>query len=190
MAMGIFAVDDMGGIDLAWRVLQDTKKLLPKGTRVPLVLDKLYAMNRLGQKTGAGWHRYEGGNRTPIPDPEVEALIAETAEAAGIERRVISDREIVDRCIHVMVNEAARILDEGHATRAADIDVIYLTGYGFPTFRGGPLCHADTVGLERVLARIREFHRIHGELWAPALLLEKLVRKQKTFSDFDREKAS
>ncbi len=190
MAMGIFAVDDMGGIDLAWRVLQDTKKLLPEGTRVPLVLDKLYAMNRLGQKTGAGWYRYESGSRAPVPDPEVETLIAETAETAGIERRVVSDDEIVNRCIDVMINEAARILEEGHAARAADIDVIYLTGYGFPSFRGGPLCHADTVGLDKVLARIREFHRIHGEIWAPAPLLEKLVADGKNFSDFDREKAS
>jgi 3-hydroxyacyl-CoA dehydrogenase len=189
MAMGIFAVDDMGGIDLAWRVLQDTKKLLPEGTRVPLVLDKLYACNRLGQKTNSGWYRYEEGSRTPIPDPEVETLIAQTAEAAGIERRVISDEEIVDRCIFVMINEAARILAEGHAARAADIDVIYLTGYGFPNFRGGPLCHADTVGLDRVLARIREFHKIHGELWAPAPLLEKLVAEGKSFAAFDREKS-
>jgi 3-hydroxyacyl-CoA dehydrogenase len=188
MAMGIFAVDDMGGIDLAWRVLQETKKLLPARTRVPLVLDKLYAMNRLGQKTGAGWYKYDEGSRTPIPDPEVEGLIAKTAKEAGIARREISDSEIVDRCFDVMINEAAHILEEGHASRAADIDVIYLTGYGFPNFRGGPLCHADAVGLDKVLERIREFHRVHGDLWAPAPLLEKLVRDGKTFADFDREK--
>jgi 3-hydroxyacyl-CoA dehydrogenase len=184
MAMGIFAVDDMGGIDLAWRVLQDTRRLLKPGDRTPLVLEKLYHANRLGQKTGAGWYRYEDG-RTPIRDPEVEALIESTAKQAGIARGSISNEEIIERCIYVMINEGARILDEGFAQRAADIDTIYITGYGFPAYRGGPMWYADTIGLKKIYERIRDFHSRHGAFWTPAPLLERLVRQGKTFADFD-----
>ncbi len=186
MAMGIFAVDDMGGIDLAWRVRQQYRHLDAPGVRAPLVLDKLYAMNRWGQKTGRGWHRYEDGDRTPIRDPEVEALVAATAAEAGIARRDVADTEIVERCMYIMINEAARILEEGHAARAGDIDTIYLSGYGFPRYRGGPLWYADAVGVDRVLARVREFHAAHGELWTPAPLLERLAGDGKGFADFDR----
>ena len=123
-----------------------------------LVLDKLFHMGRYGQKTGAGWYRYDE-NRKPIPDPEVHALIEKTAREGGIERRHITDDEIVERCIYIMINEGAKILEEGYALRAADIDVIYLTGYGFPAYRGGPMWYADTVGLKKIRDRIAEFHR-------------------------------
>src|SRR5262249_24908476 len=156
MAMGIFAVDDMGGIDLSWRVRQEYKHLEKPGERVPLVLEKLYHMGRLGQKTGAGWYRY-GADRKPIPDPEVEALIEATAKDAEIPRRAISSEEIIERCIYVVINEGARILEEGRALRAADIDTIYLAGYGFPAYRGGPMWYADTVGLNKILSRILAF---------------------------------
>jgi 3-hydroxyacyl-CoA dehydrogenase len=184
MAMGIFAVDDMGGIDLAWRVLQDTKRLLKPGDRTPLVLEKLYEARRLGQKTGAGWYRYEDG-RTPIPDPEVEALIERTAQQAGIARRSISNEEIIERCLYVMINEGARILDDGFAQRAADIDTIYITGYGFPAYRGGPMWYAGTIGLQKIYERIRDFQRQHGDYWTPAPLLERLARDKQTFAAFD-----
>jgi 3-hydroxyacyl-CoA dehydrogenase len=184
MAMGIFAVDDMGGIDVGWRVRQEYKHLDKPGVRVPLVLDKLYHMNRLGQKTGAGWYRY-GGDRKPIPDPEVDALIEKTALEAGIPRRSISAEEIVERCIYTLVNEGARILDEGYAQRAADIDVIYMTGYGFPAYRGGPMWYADTVGLKNVYQRVREFHERFGELWEPAPLLKRLAESGETFAEHD-----
>ena len=187
MAMGIFAADDMGGIDLAWRVRQEYKHLEKPGVRVPLVLDKLYQMKRWGQKTGSGWYQYKEGDRTPVGDPEVERLIIETASEAGIERREISDAEIVERCVYVMINEAARILDEGHASRAADIDTIYLSGYGFPSYRGGPMWYADTVGLDKIVARVREFHTRHGELWEPAPLLETLAKEGQNFADFDTD---
>src|SRR5262249_49142853 len=118
MAMGIFAVDDMGGIDLAWRVRQEYKHLEKPGIRVPLVLEKLYELGRYGQKTGAGWFRYDA-NRKLTPDPEVDALVEKTALEAGIKRRAISNEEIIERCIYVMINEGARILEEGHALRAA-----------------------------------------------------------------------
>ncbi|HTW67889.1 MAG TPA: 3-hydroxyacyl-CoA dehydrogenase NAD-binding domain-containing protein [Bryobacteraceae bacterium] len=184
MAMGIFAVDDMGGIDLAYRVRQEYKHLEKPGMRMPLVLEKLFHMGRYGQKTGAGWYRYDE-NRKPIPDPEVHAIIEKTAHEAGIPRRHISDDEIIERCIYIMINEGAKILEEGYALRAADIDVIYLTGYGFPGYRGGPMWYADTVGLKRVRDRIREFRAQHGEWWEPAPLLDKLADQGQTFAAWD-----
>jgi len=187
MAMGIFAVDDMGGIDVLWRVRQEAKHLEKPGQRRPLMTDKLYEMDRLGQKTGAGWYRY-GENRKPQPDPEVEALIRETAKAAGIPQRSITTEEILDRCLYVMINEGARILEEGFALRAADIDTIYLTGYGFPGYRGGPMWFADSVGLSKILDRILEFERQHGEFWTAAPLLKKLVAERKNFAAWDAER--
>jgi 3-hydroxyacyl-CoA dehydrogenase len=184
MAMGIFAVEDLGGLDLSWRVLQDTKRLLKPGDRIPLVLEKLYEARRLGQKTGTGWYRYQDG-RTPIRDPEVEALIETVAKQAGIARRSISNEEIIERCIYIMINEGARILAEGFAQRPADIDTIYITGYGFPAYRGGPMWYADTVGLRKIYEGILEYHRKHGDYWTPAPLLERLARDGQTFAAFD-----
>jgi 3-hydroxyacyl-CoA dehydrogenase len=184
MAMGIFAVDDMGGIDVQWLVRQERKHLEKPGLRAPLVLEKLFNSKRLGQKTGAGWYRYDE-NRKPIADPEVHALIEKTATDAGIERRHISDDEIVERAIYIMINEGAKILEEGYALRAADIDVIYLTGYGFPGYRGGPMWYADTVGLKKVRDRIADFHARHGEFWQPAPLLAKLADQGQTFAEYD-----
>jgi len=187
MAMGIFAVDDMGGIDLAYRVKQEYAHLRKPGERVPLVLDKLFKMGRLGQKTGKGWYRYDE-TRAPIADPEVHALIEKTATEAGIPRRMVTSEEIIERSIFVMINEAARILEEGHAQRAADIDVIYCTGYGFPSYRGGPMWYADTVGLKKVYDRVREFHQQFGDVWEPAPLLQRLAQEGSTFAEWDRAK--
>ena len=181
MAMGIFAVDDMGGIDLNWRVQQEYKHLETPGARRPLMLDKLYEMGRWGQKRGAGWYRYSD-DRKAMPDPEVDALIEKTARAAGIVRRTISNDEILERCVYVMINEGARILEEGYAVRAADIDVIYLTGYGFPGYRGGPMWFADTVGLKHVCQRIVDFG------WEPAPLLKQLAERGQTFAAWDTAK--
>jgi 3-hydroxyacyl-CoA dehydrogenase len=188
MAMGIFAVDDMAGIDVGWRVRQEYKQHEKPGVRTPLVLDKLYEMGRLGQKTGRGWYLY-GEDRKAVPDPEVNALIEKTARAAGIERRAITDDEIIERCLYIMINEGARILEESYALRANDIDIVYLTGYGFPVYRGGPMWYADTVGLSRVYERVLKFHRRHGELWEPAPLLKRLAEEGSTFADFDKQKA-
>jgi len=181
MAMGIFAVDDMGGIDLNWRVQQEYAHLVKPGIRQPLMLRKLFELGRYGQKTGRGWYLYDE-NRKPTPDPEIEALIEQTAKEAGIERRPITDEEIIERCIYAMINEGARILEEGHASRASDIDAIYFSGYGFPAYRGGPMWYANTVGLKKVYSKIEEFHRIHGELWEPAPLLKRLAAEGKTFA--------
>ena len=184
MAMGIFAVDDMGGIDIAWRVRQEFKHLQKPGIRVPLVADRLYEMNRLGQKTGKGWYLY-GDDRKPVADPAVHALIEETAKSAGIPRRTIADSEILERCLYAMINEGAKILDEGFASRAADIDVIYISGYGFPAYHGGPMWYADRIGLKKVYDRILEFEKQHGELWTPAPLLKRLAAIGGTFAGYD-----
>ncbi|HTA41099.1 MAG TPA: 3-hydroxyacyl-CoA dehydrogenase NAD-binding domain-containing protein [Bryobacteraceae bacterium] len=187
MAMGIFAVDDMGGIDLNWRVQEEYKHLRKPGIRYPMMLQKLFEMGRYGQKTGRGWYLYDE-NRKATPDPEVEALIAKTAKDAGIERRQIMDEEIIERCVYVMINEGARILEEGCASRASDIDAIYFSGYGFPAWRGGPMWYADSVGLKKVCEKIEEFHGKHGELWEPAPLLKRLAAEGKTFAGLDENK--
>jgi 3-hydroxyacyl-CoA dehydrogenase len=184
MAMGIFAVDDMGGLDVAWRVRQEQKGYGPVSERQPLVADKLVEIGRLGQKTGKGWFRY-GDDRRPIPDPDVLHLIESIASGAGIRRRQIGDEEILERTIYALINEGARLLQEGVASRASDIDVIYLTGYGFPAYRGGPMFYADTVGLRRIHDRIATFHRDLGPRWKPAPLLERLAHEGATFRQFD-----
>jgi 3-hydroxyacyl-CoA dehydrogenase len=146
------------------------------------VADQICELGRFGQKTGAGWYRYEPGNRTPIPDPAIEALILKASKEAGIKRRAISDQEILERCIYALVNEGAEILEEGIALRASDIDIVYIYGYGFPRYRGGPMFYADTVGLDKVHEAVRRYHSAHGELWKPAPLLEKLAAGGKKFN--------
>jgi 3-hydroxyacyl-CoA dehydrogenase len=185
LAMGIFAVDDMAGIDVAWRIRQELGHFQEPGVRRPLVADKLCELGRHGQKTGRGWYRYDE-QRKPTPDPEVVDLIRSTARAAGIPQRTFDDREIVERCLYALVNEGARIVADGSAQRASDIDVIYANGYGFPSWRGGPMFYADRVGLAAVHERIRQFERDYGERWAPAPLLADLARSGKTFRDLDR----
>jgi 3-hydroxyacyl-CoA dehydrogenase len=188
MAMGIFAVDDLAGLDVAWRVRQELGQFREPGVRKPLVADRLCEMGRFGQKTGRGWYRYENA-RTPLRDPEVEALIEQLATAAGIRRRSFGQEEIIERTIYALINEGARVLDEGFALRASDIDVIYVNGYGFPSWRGGPMFYADRVGLGRIYDRVVAFHREHGARWEPAPLLARLAREGKTFRQFDAERA-
>src|SRR5262249_9032671 len=155
MAMGPLAVGDLAGLDVGWRIRKEYRHLTPSGVRVPLVADRLCEMGRFGQKTGAGWDRYPEGSRTPVADTEVRPLIAERGRNAGIPQRTIAPQEIVERTVYALVNEGARILEEGFALRAGDIDIIYLNGYGFPAHRGGPMWYADTVGLKQVCARVR-----------------------------------
>jgi 3-hydroxyacyl-CoA dehydrogenase len=189
MAMGIFAVDDLGGLDVAWRVRHELGQFTDPALRKPLVADTLVEMKRLGQKTGKGWYRYDPGDRKPIPDPDVVEIINSTATAAGIRREAKGDQEILERCIYSLINEGARVLEAGIASRAADIDVIYMTGYGFPPYRGGPMFYADTVGLQQVYERVAAFHRQHGVRWTPAPLLEQLAREGSSFRDYDRRRA-
>jgi 3-hydroxyacyl-CoA dehydrogenase len=188
VAMGPLAMSDLAGLDVGWRVRKEFKHLEKPGVRVPRVADQLCELGRFGQKTGRGWSKYDE-NRQPSPDPETAALIVQTARAAGLERRDIGREEIVDRCIFALVNEGAHLLGEGIALRAADIDVVYLNGYGFPSWRGGPMFYADTVGLDTVVARIEEFRARHGDdLWPVAPLLRRLARSGGSFSEFDRQK--
>jgi 3-hydroxyacyl-CoA dehydrogenase len=188
MAMGIFAVDDMAGLDVAWRVRQELNQFSEPGARKPLVADRLCEMGRFGQKTGKGWYAY-GEDRKPQSDPEVLALIERLAVANGIRRRPFTNEEIIERTIYALINEGARVLDEGFALRAADIDVIYTSGYGFPAWRGGPMFYADRAGLKKIYDRISEFHRELGQRWAPAPLLERLAKEGTTFKELDRRRA-
>jgi 3-hydroxyacyl-CoA dehydrogenase len=188
MAMGIFAVDDMAGLDVAWRVRQELGHFSEPGVRKPLVQDALHDLGRFGQKTGKGWYRYDD-NRVPSPDQEVQELIRSKAAEAGIPQRSFTDEEIVERTLYAMINEGARVLEEGFAARASDIDTIYVNGYGFPAWRGGPMFFADRVGLDRIVKRIAEFQHEHGGRWAPAPLLLRLASTGGTFRALDRSGA-
>ena len=181
MAMGPLATGDLAGLDVGWRIRKEYRHLEKPGTRQPFAEDRLCEMGRYGQKTGAGWYKYDE-NRHAIPDAEVAGLLRNWAAEAGIPQRQISPQEIVDRCVLALVNEGARILEEGIALRA--VDIIYLNGYGFPAYRGGPMWYADTLGLHNVRDRISEFHRQHGQLWEPAPLLNRLAQEGNTFSEF------
>jgi len=186
MAMGPLATGDLAGLDVGWRIRKEYKHLEKPGVRQPFAEDKLCELGRFGQKTGAGWYKYDDQRQASL-DPEVGKLLKEWTTEAGISQRPISGQEIVDRCIYALVNEGARILEEGYALRAVDIDIIYLNGYGFPAYRGGPMWYADTVGLKKVYERILEFQKHHGELWEPAPLLKKLAEQGKGFADFNAD---
>jgi 3-hydroxyacyl-CoA dehydrogenase len=182
MIMGPFRVADLAGNDIGWAVRKRHYAEDPKARRV-VIPDKLCELGRFGQKTGAGWYRYEPGKRDPIPDPVVDQVIADGRKTLGITARKISDAEIVERCVFALVNEGARILEEGIAARASDIDMVYLTGYGFPLFRGGPMLYADSVGLIAVERAMKRYHAQTGDaFWEPAALLVKLAADGKTFN--------
>ncbi len=186
MAMGPLAVGDLAGLDVGWRIRKEYRHLEKPGIRQPMAGDRLCELGRFGQKTGAGWYKYDE-NRRAVPDPEVAELVRKWAHEAAIPQRKISREEIIDRCLYALVNEGARILEEGYALRAVDIDIIYLNGYGFPAYRGGPMWFADTVGLPKVYERVVEFERQHGSLWEPAPLLAELAKQGRRFADFGRE---
>jgi 3-hydroxyacyl-CoA dehydrogenase len=175
--MGSFEMQDMaGGIEVLHRLRQET------GEREP-VADRLFGLGRYGLKSGAGYYRYERGDRTPLDDPAVEQVIVEAAEAEGVERRSIPEDEIVERLLYPMINEGAKILEEGVASRASDIDVIFVYGYGWPIYKGGPMYHADRLGVARVGARLRELQADHGDAFAPAELLKRLAAEGGSFTD-------
>jgi 3-hydroxyacyl-CoA dehydrogenase len=185
--MGPFAVSDLAGIDVGYKIRQHREHLRPKHLRYSDLADKLYEMGRYGQKTGRGWFIYEKGSRTPIPDPEVTALILAASTELGIERREISDEEILQRCLYPLINEGAKILDEGIAERSSDLDVIWLHGYGFPRYRGGPMYWADSLGLDHVHEVMHRFYEIHRDWLEPAPLLGRLAHEGGSFGDWRRE---
>jgi 3-hydroxyacyl-CoA dehydrogenase len=187
-AMGPFAVADLAGVDVAARIREEREKSGTLGPgHVPRFEVLLNERGRLGQKAGKGFYRYEPGDRTPKPDPEVEALIVEESRRLGIERREISNGEIVKRTVNALINEGANVLGEGIALRASDIDVVWIYGYGFPPFRGGPMYYADTIGLKKVLNEIEQFAAAYGERWKPAPLLVELASEGKTFGKYQRK---
>jgi 3-hydroxyacyl-CoA dehydrogenase len=189
MAMGPLATGDLAGLDVGWRIRKEYRHLEVPGIRQPFAEDRLCELGRYGQKTGAGWYKYDDQRRA-TPDPLVTELVRKWVDEAGIAQRQISAGEITDRCLYALVNEGARILEEGYALRASDIDIIYLNGYGFPAHRGGPMWYADTVGLKQVCDRVSEFHRQHGEIWRPAPLLKRLADEGKRFADFGKEEGA
>jgi 3-hydroxyacyl-CoA dehydrogenase len=188
MAMGPLAVVDMSGVDVGVRVREQARHLQKPGSRQPLVEEQLFKMGRMGQKSGAGWYKYDAERRA-TPDPEITELARRLAAEAKIPQRQISDDEVVERGVYMLVNVGARILEEGYALRPGDIDTVYVNGYGFPAYRGGPMWYADAVGLKKVYARVREFHDKHGERWEPAPLLKKLAEEGRTFAEFESQSA-
>ncbi|KIZ39417.1 MULTISPECIES: 3-hydroxyacyl-CoA dehydrogenase NAD-binding domain-containing protein [Rhodopseudomonas] len=176
MPMGPFAMGDLAGLDIGWRSRQD------RGIKSPIA-DALYEAGRHGQKTGKGYYKYEAGSRAALPDPEVEALIDKTLQTLGLKRRNVSDDEILERMMYPMINEGARILEEHIAVRPSDIDVIWLYGYGWPIYRGGPMFYADQVGLKHIAERLSYYAKeTNDPSLEPAPLLKRLAAEGKTFA--------
>ncbi len=185
MPVGPFGMQDIAGIDVGARIRQylaSVGKTRAEGPQSE-VPDRLYALGRYGQKTGAGWYRYEAGSRKGLPDPLIDALAAEAAARRGVTRRAIADDEILARITTALANEGARVLEEGYALRAGDIDVIYCHGFGFPRHRGGPMFYADTVGLPTVLSRVEDYRARLGDHWQPAPMLVRLATAGQGFHD-------
>ena len=184
MAMGPFRMSDLAGNDIGWYIRKRRYVERPQVV-YSKIADKLCELGRFGQKTGLGWYQYPPGRRDALPDPVVDAMIADYRRERGISARKIADDEIVERCVYALVNEGARIVEDGIAQRAADIDIVYLTGYGFPLYRGGPMFYADTVGLYNVVRSIERFAAQPGGdavFWQPAPLLARLAADNKTFN--------
>jgi len=187
MAMGPFRMGDLAGLDVGWYIRKRHYAEHPDLPRA-VVADKICELGRFGQKTGKGWYAYKAGDRTAYPDAEVDKIISDARSAAGITPRKLSDEEIVERLVFALVNEGARILEEGIALRASDVDMVYLNGYGFPLHRGGPMLYADTVGLYHVVRRCEQFAQnplTDGKFWQPAKLLARLAREGESFAAFD-----
>ncbi|BBM02984.1 3-hydroxyacyl-CoA dehydrogenase NAD-binding domain-containing protein [Microbulbifer sp. GL-2] len=185
MAMGPIAVGDLAGLDIGYKARQGLSKAEKGDSKTYCIADALVEMGRLGQKTGAGYYRYDSETRARSNDPEVLAVIKAQAEAHGVERREIPDEEILNRLIFALINEGARILEDGIAQRPSDIDVVYAYGYGFPPHRGGPMYYADRIGLKKVYDTICTFRDLHGEAyWAPSPLLARLAQEGRTFANW------
>ncbi|MEL0012532.1 MAG: 3-hydroxyacyl-CoA dehydrogenase NAD-binding domain-containing protein, partial [Alphaproteobacteria bacterium] len=185
--MGPFRVSDLAGLDISWAIEKRRAATRPADERFSPLLERICEQGRYGQKTGAGWYRYEG--RNAVPDSEIEALIRARSDELGIARRNISEDEILQRCVYSLINEGAKILEEGLAIRATDVDVVWLHGYGFPRWRGGPMFYADTVGLGEVVATLDRFHTDWGDKWEPATLLRELADAGSTFKEWDAGQA-
>jgi 3-hydroxyacyl-CoA dehydrogenase len=187
MSMGILAVFDMAGIDVSVNVHNAHADRYPPDPSYYQADFALHAAGRLGQKTGGGYYRYLPGDRTRHDDPEAIAILRASAERLGIAQRAHGDQEILERCLLPIINEGLRVLEDGVALRASDIDVVWTSGYGFPRYRGGPMFYADTIGLKAVHDGILKYRALCGPMhWQPAALLERLVREGRTLTDWDR----
>ena len=183
LAMGPFAMSDMVGLDLGWRARKMMGGSNEITARIP---DELCELGRYGQKSGKGYYRYEEGDRTPLPDAEADEVIERVSGESGFTRREFTDEDILKRCIYALINIGAKLLEEGHALRAGDIDTVYVNGYGFPTYIGGPMWYADAQGLDNVLVDIELFFEESGDdVWKPADLLKKLAAEGQTFASLD-----
>jgi 3-hydroxyacyl-CoA dehydrogenase len=188
MAMGILAVYDMAGVDVGFKVRQERKEFLPDDASFCRTSDLLTGKNWLGQKTGVGYYRYEKGSRERHDNPDAIQMFAGEAIRLGIEQRNISDEEIEERCLCALINEGARVLEEGVALRASDIDVVYTSGYGFPRHRGGPMFYADTVGLKEICSRIDKLAAaLDPQYWQVSPLLRKLAVSGGSLADYCNE---
>ena len=184
MPMGPFAMRDLAGLDISWHVRKARRDQgALHGRYDGTVGDRLCEMERFGQKSGAGYYRYEAGNRAPLNDPLTEEVILKASKELGIARREIGDAEILARCLYPMINEGAKILEEGIALRASDLDIIWINGYGFPAHRGGPMFYGEQVGLDSVHKALLEFEKEHGDLWTPSPLLARLAAEGKGFAE-------
>jgi 3-hydroxyacyl-CoA dehydrogenase len=186
MAMGPLATGDLAGLDVGWRIRKEFGDARDTSVRQPLIEDRLCEAGHYGQKTSSGWYKYDQ-DRKPMHSADADQIIEQARKDAGLPQRSISSDEIVERIIYALVNEGARILEDGMALRAVDIDIIYINGYGFPAYRGGPMWYANTVGLKNVYDRILDFERQHGKTWTPAPLLKRLAEEGKNFADFDKQ---
>ncbi|MDG2421012.1 MAG: 3-hydroxyacyl-CoA dehydrogenase NAD-binding domain-containing protein [Gammaproteobacteria bacterium] len=189
MAMGPLAMGDLAGLDVGYKA-REARTDLPDDPKLYRMGTLLVEMGRHGQKTGSGFYKYDPETRKRVADPEVEDRIIEEANKLGIERRAVSDDEILARCFYPLINEGAKILEEGIAQRASDIDVVYIYGYAFPVAKGGPMHYADAVGLKNVYDKICEFRDRYGEeYWSPAPLLKQLAEEGKSFAEWDKERS-
>jgi 3-hydroxyacyl-CoA dehydrogenase len=186
--MGPLAVSDLAGIDIGYKAREGLSDEQKGDIKTYCIADALYEIGRLGQKTGAGFYQYDPNTRQRIPDPKVLEVIEEQAEKRGVERKDILDHTILQRLTFALINEGFKILEEGIAQRPSDIDVVYVFGYGFPAYRGGPMFYADTIGLETIYKTICEFSKTYGEeFWQPAALLKQLVEEGKTLTQWANE---
>ncbi|MBI3682735.1 MAG: enoyl-CoA hydratase/isomerase family protein [Acidobacteria bacterium] len=187
MAMGPLAVQDLAGLDVGWRIRKEFRHLEKPGVRYAELDTMLCERGHYGQKTGRGFFVYDE-SRKASSNPEVMALAKEYAAKAGIEQRAASNDEIIERCVYALINEGARLLEEGMALGSVDIDIVYLNGYGFPAWRGGPMKYADLAGLKKVHNKVCEFQRRFPDIWQPAPLLERLAEEGATFSSYDKSR--
>ena len=191
MPMGPFAMSDLAGLDVGYRIRQEQAATRSGNERYVEIGDRVVEMGRLGQKTGGGYFDYIEGSRKPVPNAEVTALVLAESARKGIERRDFSDEEILNALTDLMTNEGAKILEEGIAMRPVDIDITYIFGYGYPAFRGGPMFRADAEGLAASLERIQAAYARTGDhAWKPAALLEQLVAEGQTFEQWSKARAA